>query len=303
MEATIEVRGLRKHYGPVVAVDDLSFTVSPGHVTGFGGAADAGKTTTLRVLLGLERPDRGMALISGRQYRDLRAPLREAGAVLGGACPHPARRTRDHLRWLAQSNGLPAARVAEVLELTGLTPVAKRAAGGLEPGMVRRLELAAALLGDPPVLLLDEPFDGLSVDDAGWLRGLLRSLAAQGRAVLVSSRAMRDLDGMADRLVVLGRGRLLADASVSDLLAAASDGLVAVHTSHRQEAITVLAHAGATVTAGGTDAITVAGLSADRVVSVLSEGVVPFSGVSEHQPSLEEAYLEVTRKSAEQVPA
>ncbi|KAA9153181.1 ATP-binding cassette domain-containing protein [Amycolatopsis acidicola] len=303
MDATIEVRGLRKRYGTAVALDDLTFTVSPGHVTGFGGPAGAGKTTTLRVLLGLERPDRGMALISGRQYRELRVPLREAGAVLWGTAPHPACRARTHLRWLAQSNGLPATRAGEVLELTGLSAVAKRAIGTLDPASRRRLDLAAALLGDPPVLLLDEPFDGLGPDDATWLRGLLRELAAQGRAVLITSRTMRELEETAEHVVVVTRGRLLADAPLKDLLAAVSDGLVAVHTSHREEAITVLAHAGATVTAGGGDEITVSGLPADRVVSVLSEGVVPFSGVSEHRPSLEEAYLELTRKTAEQVPA
>ncbi len=215
----IEVRGLSKRYGPIVAVDGLSFDVRPGVVTGFLGPNGAGKSTTMRMVLGLDAPDAGEARIGGRRYRDLRWPLREVGALLEARTFHPGRSGRDHLRALAASNGLPRSRVEEVLGLVGLAEVAGRRAGRFSLGMGQRLGIAAALLGDPKVLLLDEPVNGLDPAGIRWVRDLLRSLAAQGRAVLVSSHLIGEIARTADHVVVIGRGRLLADTSVAELSA------------------------------------------------------------------------------------
>ncbi|MEU8342821.1 ATP-binding cassette domain-containing protein [Spirillospora sp. NPDC048832] len=299
MDATIEVRDLRKRYGSAVAVDGLSFTAAPGRVTGFVGPNGAGKSTTMRMIMGLDRPDAGTALVGGRPYRSLRTPLCRLGAMLDAAAVHPARRARDHLRWLAHANGLPARRVDEVIELTGLGGAARRRAGGFSLGMRQRLGIAAALLGDPPALMFDEPVNGLDPEGITWIRGLLRSLAAEGRAVLVSSHLMSELEGGADHLVVIGRGRLIADTTVADLLATASGGRVEVRTAERREAMTVLARAGATVTASGPDAVTVADLPAERIIALLTGAEVGFTGISEHRASLEEAYMELTRDAVE----
>jgi ABC-2 type transport system ATP-binding protein len=299
MDATIEVRDLRKRYGSAVAVDGLSFTAAPGRVTGFVGPNGAGKSTTMRMIMGLDRPDAGTALVGGRPYRSLRTPLCRLGAMLDAAAVHPARRARDHLRWLAHANGLPARRVDEVIELTGLGGAARRRAGGFSLGMRQRLGIAAALLGDPPALMFDEPVNGLDPEGITWIRGLLRSLAAEGRAVLVSSHLMSELEGGADHLVVIGRGRLIADTTVADLLATASGGRVEVRTAERREAMTVLARAGATVTASGPDAVTVADLPAERIIALLTGAGVGFTGISEHRASLEEAYMELTRDAVE----
>jgi ABC-2 type transport system ATP-binding protein len=299
MDAAIEARNLRKRYGRTVAVDGLSFTVAPGLVTAFVGPNGAGKSTTMRMLLGLDAPDEGAALLGGRPYRSLSRPLREVGAALDAAAVHPGRRARDHLRWLAYAGGLPGRRVGEVLELVGLASVAGRRVGGFSLGMRQRLGIAGALLGDPPVLLFDEPTGGLDPEGIRWIRGLLRSLAAEGRAVLVSSHLMRELEGGADHLVVIGRGRLVADTSVRDLLAAASGDRVVLRTSMGQRAMTVLAGAGATVAASDRDAVTVSGLPAERVVAALNAHGVPFSEVAPHRATLEEAYLELTRDAVE----
>lgn len=233
MEATIEVRGLRKRYGPQTAVDDLSFTVAPGQVTGFVGPNGAGKSTTMRMIVGLDRPDEGSALVGGRHYRTLRTPLRHLGSLLDAAAVHPARPARDHLLWMAHSNGLPARRVDDVLESVGLASAARRPAGGFSLGMRQRLGIAGALLGDPPMLMLDEPVNGLDPEGVMWIRGLLRALAAEGRAVLVSSHLMSELEDSADHLVVIGRGRLIADTSIGELLAAASGGRIVLRTARR----------------------------------------------------------------------
>jgi len=299
MEATIEVRGLRKRYGRTVAVDGLSFTVPPGQVTGFVGPNGAGKSTTMRVILGLDAPDEGTALIGGRPYRTLREPLRQVGSLLDAGALHPGRRARDHLLWMAHSNGLPGRRVDEVIELVGLAAVARRRAGGFSLGMRQRLGIAAALLGDPQVLMFDEPVNGLDPEGIQWIRGLLRSLAGQGRAILVSSHLMSELEGTADRLVVIGRGRLLADTSVRDLLSAASADRVALRTSARPDAMTLLANAGATVAAIDRDTLTVSGLPPERVVTLLTGAGLPFSEVAAHRASLEEAYMELTRAAVE----
>jgi ABC-2 type transport system ATP-binding protein len=280
-------------------VDGLSFTVSPGQVTGFVGPNGAGKSTTMRMILGLDAPDAGTALIGGLRYAALRHPLKHVGAMLDAAALHPARRARDHLLWLAHSHGLPARRVDEVIGLVGLESAARRRAGGYSMGMRQRLGIAAALLGDPPVLLFDEPVNGLDPEGIRWIRGFLRSLAAEGRAVLVSSHLMSELEDSADHLIVIGRGRLVADTSVRELLAAASQDRVALRTTARSEAMTVLTRAGATVAATGRDTLTVSGLAAGRIVALLGEGAVPFSEVSAHRATLEEAYMELTRDAVE----
>jgi ABC-2 type transport system ATP-binding protein len=217
--STIEVVGLRKRYGPTTALDGMSFTVEPGRVTGFVGPNGAGKSTTLRVLLGLDEPDAGHAHVGGRLYRTLRRPLRQVGALLDAGALQPSRTGRGHLLWLAHSQGLPAARVDEVLDEVGLAPVGRRKAGGYSLGMRQRLGIAAALIGDPPVLLLDEPFNGLDADGIGWMRGLLVGLAAQGRTVLVCSHQLGELEDLATHLVVAGRGRVVADTTVAELVA------------------------------------------------------------------------------------
>jgi ABC-2 type transport system ATP-binding protein len=217
----IEVRGLGKRYGSTVAVDGLSFDVRPGVVTGFLGPNGAGKSTTMRMVLGLDAPDAGQALIGGSRYRELRWPLREVGALLEARAFHPGRSARAHLRALAASNGIPRSRVEEVLGLVGLADAADRRAGKFSLGMGQRLGIAAALLGDPRVLLLDEPVNGLDPEGIRWVRNLLRSLASQGRTVFVSSHLIGELARTADHEVVIGRGRLLADTSVAELSARA----------------------------------------------------------------------------------
>jgi ABC-2 type transport system ATP-binding protein len=299
MEATIEVTGLRKSFGPTQALDGMSFAVQPGQVTGFVGPNGAGKSTTMRVILGLDGADEGSALIGGQPYRRLRHPLSQVGSLLDAAALQPSRSARNHLLWLAHSQGLGAARVDELLAEAGLEKAAKRKAGGFSLGMRQRLGIAAAMLGDPPVLMLDEPFNGLDPEGIVWMRGYLASLAAQGRAVLVSSHLMSELQDTADHLVVVGRGRVIADTSVAELLAAASGDRVTLRTSARQEATTVLAHAGAVVTASDRDALTIAGLPAEQVVSLLGAQNVPFSEVSAHRATLEAAYMELTRGAVE----
>lgn len=298
-EATIEVAGLRKRFGQTVALDGLSFSVTPGQVTGFVGPNGAGKSTTMRVILGLDAADAGHALIGGRSYRSLRRPLTHMGALLDAAALQPSRTGRNHLLWLAHSQGLSAARVDKVIELVGLDSAARRKAGGYSLGMRQRLGIAAALLGDPPVLMLDEPFNGLDPEGIVWIRGFLRSLAAEGRSVLVSSHLMSELQDTAGHLVAIGRGRLVADTSVADMLAAAADGRVMLRTTARSEAMTALARAGATVAATDRDTLTVSGLAAERLVAVLGQSGVPFSEVAPHRPTLEEAYLELTRDAVE----
>jgi ABC-2 type transport system ATP-binding protein len=299
MEATIEVAGLRKRFGPALALDGMSFTVQPGQVTGFVGPNGAGKTTTMRVILGLDAPDAGRALIGGHPYAKLRRPLSHIGALLDAAALQPGRSARNHLLWLAHSQGLTGRRVDEVLDQAGLTSAARRKAGGYSLGMRQRLGIAAAMLGDPPVLMLDEPFNGMDPEGIVWMRGFLRSLAAEGRAVLVSSHLMSELQDAADHLVVAGRGKVIADTAVADLIAAASGDRVLLRTSGRAKAMTVLAHAGATVAATGRDTLTISGLAPERVVALLTEAGVPFSEIAAHRASLEEAYMELTRDAVE----
>jgi ABC-2 type transport system ATP-binding protein len=299
MEATIEVTGLRKRFGSTLALDGMSFIVQPGQVTGFVGPNGAGKSTTMRVILGLDAPDQGTALISGQPYPKLRRPLSQIGAMLDAAALQPGRTARNHLLWLARSQGLGGRRADEVIEQAGLTSAARRKAGGFSLGMRQRLGIAAAMLGDPPVLMFDEPFNGMDPEGIVWMRGYLRSLAAEGRAVLVSSHLMSELQDSADHLVVAGRGKVIADTSVAELIAAASGDQVLLRTGSRSEAMTVLTHAGATVAATGRDTLAVSGLAAEQVVARLNESGVGFSEISAHRATLEEAYMELTRDAVE----
>jgi len=299
MEATIDVAGLRKRFGATTALDGMSFTVLPGQVTGFVGPNGAGKSTTMRVVLGLDSADEGTALIGGRPYRGLRHPIHHVGALLDAAAVHPARSGRNHLLWQAHSQGLSGRRVDEVLAQTGMDSAGRRKAGGYSLGMRQRLGIAGALLGDPPVLMLDEPFNGLDPEGIVWMRSFLRELAGQGRAVLVSSHLMSELEGTAGHLVVVGRGRVIADTTVADLIAAASEDRVTVRTTARTEAMSALARAGGTVALTDRDTLTVTGLAAQQVVAVLGEAALPFSEVSAHRATLEEAYMDLTRDSVE----
>ena len=289
-----------KRFGPVLALDGMSFTVPAGQVTGFVGPNGAGKSTTMRIILGLDAPDAGTALVGGRPYRSLRRPLRWVGSLLDAAALQPGRSGYHHLLWLAHSQGLGARRVNEVLALAGLpAAAARRRAGGYSLGMRQRLGIAAALLGDPPVLLLDEPFNGMDPEGIVWMRGLLRSLAAQGRSVLVSSHLMSEVQDTADHLVVVGRGRVIADTTVAGLLAAASGGRLTLRTPAPEEAAKVLADAGGTVAAAGNGALTVSGLSPERAVVMLTRHAIPFTEVSAHRATLEQAYLWLTGDAVE----
>ncbi|GLX93700.1 ATP-binding cassette domain-containing protein [Herbidospora sp. NBRC 101105] len=299
MNVTVDVNGLRKRFGATRALDDMTFTVRPGVVTGFVGPNGAGKSTTMRIVVGLDRPDAGSALVGGVAYRTLKRPLTHVGALLDASALQPSRTARNHLLWLARSQGIGTRRVDEVLALVGLGEAARRKAGGYSLGMRQRLGIAAALLGDPPVLLFDEPFNGLDPEGIVWIRGLLRSLAADGRTVLVSSHLMSELQDVAGHLVVAGRGRVVADRDVADLIAAASDGRVTLRTTAREDAMEALARAGATVTVTGADTLTVSGLAGAATVAALTAAGVPFAEVSAHRATLEEAYMELTRESVE----
>jgi ABC-2 type transport system ATP-binding protein len=299
METTIEVSGLRKRFGATVALDGMTFTVAPGRVTGFIGPNGAGKSTTMRVIVGLDAPDEGRALVGGRPYRSLHRPLSVVGSLLDAGALQPSRSGRNHLLWLAHSQGLTAGRVDAVIEQAGLQTAARRKAGGYSLGMRQRLGIAAAMLADPAAVMFDEPFNGMDPEGIIWMRGFLRSLAAQGRAVLVSSHLMSELQDTADHLVIVGRGKVIADASTADLLAAASGDRVTLRTAAAARATVVLQGGGAAVTVTGPDTLSLTGLATEKVVMVLSENAVPFSEVAAHRASLEEAYLELTRDAAE----
>jgi ABC-2 type transport system ATP-binding protein len=258
----------------------------------------------MRVILGLDAPDAGAATIGGRPYRSLPNPLRHVGSLLDADALQPSRSARNHLLWLARSQGLAAGRVDEVIALAGLESATRRKAGGYSLGMRQRLGIAAALLGDPPVLIFDEPFNGMDPEGIVWMKGFLRSLAAQGRAVLVSSHLMSELEalfteGGAGRLIVVGRGRVIADTSVADLLATASGNRITLRTTASAAAMTVLAGAGAEVAARGSGVLTISDLSSERVVAILAGQAIPFSEVTAHRVTLEEAYMELTRESVE----
>jgi ABC-2 type transport system ATP-binding protein len=277
----------------------MTFTVHPGQVTGFVGPNGAGKSTTMRVIVGLDAPDGGTATIGGRPYRALKNPLRHVGSLLDAGALQPGRSARNHLLWLAHSQGMKAARVEEVITQAGLGPAARRRAGGYSLGMRQRLGIAAALLGDPPVLIFDEPYNGMDPEGIVWMKGFLRSLAAEGRAVLVSSHLMSELEDTASHLVVVGRGKVIADTSVADLIAAASGNRVTLRTPAPADAMTVLTSAGAEVTATSSGLLKISNLSSERLVVILTSHSIPFSEVAAHRATLEQAYLALTSQSVE----
>ncbi len=301
MSTAIEAHGLTKRYGRTVAVDDLSFRVEAGRVTGFVGPNGAGKSTTMRLILGLDAPDAGEARVGGRRYRDLSAPLCEVGALLEADAMHPGRRARSHLLWLARSNRLPAGRVDEVLDLVGLAPAARKRTGGFSLGMKQRLGIAAAMIGDPPALVFDEPINGLDPDGIRWIRAFLRSLADEGRTVFVSSHLMSELEGIADEVVVIGRGRLIAHASVSELLSSRSDGRVHVRTPQVAEVMAALASAGGVVTSTSSDALVVSGIEPDRIAQLVAERGLQLDELYRERASLEDAFIDLTRDAVEYV--
>ncbi|MEU4675700.1 ATP-binding cassette domain-containing protein [Micromonospora sp. NPDC023737] len=298
----ITLRGLTKRFGRTTAVDALTVDIAPGRVTGFLGPNGAGKSTTMRMILGLDRPTAGQALIGGCAYRDLRHPLFEVGALLDAKAIHPARSGRAHLLAMARSNGIPARRVDEVLATVGLDDRAAAKPGRtLSLGMGQRLGIAAALLGDPPVLMFDEPVNGLDPDGVRWVRQLMRLLAEQGRTVFVSSHLMTEMQLTADQLVVIGRGRLLADAPIDEVIAG-SAGAVRVRSPQPEGLATLadrLTAAGATVEAAGPAELTVTGSTVDRVGDLAYELGVRLHELSPHGASLERAFMELTADSVE----
>jgi ABC-2 type transport system ATP-binding protein len=297
--SVIEVRGLTKRYGPQTVVDDLSFTVEAGQVTGFLGPNGAGKSTTMRMIIGLAAPDRGTATIGGRNYRDLAVPLVEVGALLDAGAVHGGRTAYDHLHALAVSNGLPRKRVDEVLARTGMEGVAGKRAGGFSLGMRQRLGIAATLLGEPRVLIFDEPVNGLDPEGIRWVRDLMRSLAAEGRTVLVSSHLMSEMAQTADHLIVIGRGRLIADTAVSELTRTNGEGTVVVRVSDRARFAQQLSAAGATVRDGLESSLVVSGMSATDIGQLAAYHGVALSELTPQRVSLEEAFMELTRDSIE----
>jgi ABC-2 type transport system ATP-binding protein len=298
MDVMIETHGVTKRYGRTVALDHLSIAVRPGLVTGFVGPNGAGKTTTMQVLLGLATADSGDALIRGQRYKTIARPLTVVGALLDARAFHPSRSARSHLRWLAQSNGIPAGRADDVLQLVGLSNVARRRAGTFSLGMRQRLGIAAALLGDPPILILDEPTIGLDPEGIQWMRRTLRELAAEGRTVFVSSHLMSELEDTADYLIVIGKGRLLADISVAELLASAADGRVEIRTPDLAAAMTVLANAGATPVSRGRDRVAVSGIAPSQVAALLVESRVRLEELVPARVTLEDAYFSLTRDAS-----
>ena len=298
-DATIEVTGLRKRFGPTLALDGMTFTVTPGRVTGFVGPNGAGKSTTIRVVLGLDAPDEGSALVCGQRYQHLRHPLSYVGAIVDAAAFQPSRSARNHLLWMAHSQGMTAKRVDAVIDLVGLDSAARRKVGGYSLGMRQRLGIAAAMLGDPPVIIMDEPFNGMDPEGIIWMRQLLRQLAAEGRAILVSSHLMSELQGMADHVVVVGRGRVLADASVGELIARASRDEVVVHTPAPAEVARTLQGAGAAGAVISGSKVSVSGLEAQKIVEALGQAHIPFSEVKVQWASLEDVYLQLTIGEAE----
>ncbi|MDX3100255.1 ABC transporter ATP-binding protein [Nonomuraea angiospora] len=292
----IEITGLTKRYGNKTAVDGLTFSVHPGRVTGFLGPNGAGKSTTMRAILGLDRLDAGSVTVNGRAYAGLPRPMREVGALLDARAVHPRRTARNHLLCIAQTNAIPARRVDEVLRLVGLESVAGKRAGGFSLGMGQRLGIAVALLGDPKVLLFDEPVNGLDPEGIKWIRELMRGLAAEGRTVLVSSHLMSEMAQTADHLIVIGRGKLIADIGITEFVRQGSN--VLVRAEEHELLVPLLTEAGATVHPGADGALIVTGLEPREIgKAALAAGVV----LTELTPqrSLEQAYMDLTRDSIE----
>jgi ABC-2 type transport system ATP-binding protein len=294
----IEVQGLTKDYGPKRAVDDLTFTIRPGLVTGFLGPNGSGKSTTMRLILGLDAPTAGTAIVAGKQYRDFAAPLHEVGALLEARSVHTGRSAYHHLLALAQTHGIPRGRVDELIDLVGLHDVARKRAGQFSLGMGQRLGIASALLGDPDIFLLDEPSNGLDPEGIQWIRNLLKGLAAEGRTVFVSSHLMSEMALTADHLIVIGRGRLIADMGVEEFLRQASGKLVRVRTPQAARLRELVAGPEVTVTEEA-GSLRIAGLNAEQVGEIAAANRIVLHELAPIQVSLEEAFMDLTRESVE----
>jgi ABC-2 type transport system ATP-binding protein len=295
----IELAGLTKRYGEKVAVNNLTFTVRPGIVTGFLGPNGAGKSTTMRMMLGLDRPTAGDVRIDGKHYDQLKDPLTYIGALLDAKATHGGRSAFNHLLCLAQSNGIPKKRVHEVLDTVGLTAVARKKAKGFSLGMGQRLGIAGALLGDPRILMFDEPVNGLDPEGIHWIRNLMKSLAAQGRTVFVSSHLMSEMALTADHLVVIGQGRLLADTSMADFIAQNSRSYVRIRTPQRERLLDVLHGAGVTVVETGNGTLEVDGSKSEYIGELAAKHQIVLHELSPQQASLEEAFMQLTAESVE----
>ena len=295
----IEAQGLTKRYGDTLAVDDLSFSVAPGKITGFLGPNGAGKTTTMRMILGLDRPTAGQVTVAGQPFARLSRPMRQVGALLDAKALHGGRSAHSHLLCLAQSNNLPAKRVDEVLGLVGLSDVARKRARGFSLGMGQRLGIAAALLGDPQILMFDEPVNGLDPEGILWIRNLMKALAAEGRTVFVSSHLMSEMENTADHLLVIGRGKLIADCTVDEFIAANSQQTVRVRTPQLDQMAKLVATAGGTVRENGDGVVVISGLDVSQVGDLAYDNSLRLHELSPLHASLEEAFMELTASSVE----
>jgi ABC-2 type transport system ATP-binding protein len=295
----IEAVGLTKRYGDRLAVDRLTFSVKPGQVTGFLGPNGAGKSTTMRMILGLDAPTNGTVTVAGKPFVELANPMREVGALLDAKAIHGGRTAYNHLLCLAQSNNLPKRRVGEVLELVGLSEVARKRARGFSLGMGQRLGIAGALLGDPKVLMFDEPVNGLDPEGILWIRNLMKTLAAEGRTVFVSSHLMSEMENTADHLLVIGRGRLIADCTVQEFIDQNSERAIRVRTPDATRLAEVVTAAGATPVADGGEGLLITGLGMDRIGDLAFDNGIRLHELSPLQASLEQAFMELTRDSVE----
>jgi ABC-2 type transport system ATP-binding protein len=297
----IEARDLTKTYGPTTAVDHVSFRVEPGRVTGFLGPNGAGKSTTMRMIIGLDRPTSGSVTVNGSAYAQLKDPLRQVGALLDAKAIHTGRTARNHLLAQAATHGIPAARVDEVIALTGLQSVAKKRVGGFSLGMGQRLGIAAALLGDPQTLILDEPVNGLDPEGVMWVRQLTRHLASEGRTVFLSSHLMSEMAQTADHIIVLGRGRVIADAPVAEIVAGAGGTSVRVRTPQTQQLGDVLHGNGAGVTLGAEGELLVTGMPAPRIGELAAQHQLVLHELAPISGTLEAAYMELTQNEVQYV--
>ena len=297
----IEAKGLSKIYGEKKAVDDLSFTIRPGIVTGFLGPNGAGKSTTMRLLLDLDEATSGSATINGKRYRDHQAPLQEVGALLEAKSIHSGRSARNHLRALAATNGISNTRVDEVIDIVGLHDVAGKRAGGFSLGMGQRLGIASALLGDPQTVLLDEPVNGLDPEGVLWIRNLLKSLASEGRTVFVSSHLMSEMAVTAEHLIVIGKGRLIADCSVAELTQQAAHDLVTVGSEDNARLRSLLARDSVTVESKSDDTLEVSGLTAEQIGKIAASSGLALTRLMPHEATLEEAFMSITRSSLDYI--
>jgi ABC-2 type transport system ATP-binding protein len=295
----IEARGLTKRYGTTLAVDNLSFTVGPGKITGFLGPNGAGKTSTMRLILGLDRPSAGTVTVNGKPFARLAGPMGQVGALVDAKALHGGRSAYHHLLCLAQTNNLPSRRVYEVLALVGLAEVARKRAKGFSLGMGQRLGIAAALLGNPRILIFDEPANGLDPEGILWIRNLMKALAAEGRTVIVSSHQMSEMENIADHLLVMGRGRLIADCTVDEFIAADSQRCIRVRTPQPEELTRLIVAVGGTVRYDGEGAVVVSGLEAGRIWDLAFENAVRLHELAPVHASLEQAFMELTAASVE----